>query len=106
MADRDLVRRWVGSSPDDDAIDIVLARDDIDSPEAAALDILYSRRADIVGGHSSFAIDGDARWTRDVAAALKALDSVIGRLEAALGLDSTSTPTLHVAPIEGPRSLR
>lgn len=105
MADRDLVRDWVGSTPDDDTIDEVLARDDITSPALAALAILRQRRADIIGGYERFDIDGDASWTVAKAATLKALDSAIAALESDLDL-GTGLARLHVAPICGPRGLR
>ncbi len=71
------IREWVGSTPDDAAVETVYLR--TGTVEAAALSILRTRRADLVTGPVSWAVEGDYR--EDRSKNLDALDRLIARLE-------------------------
>lgn len=82
----DDVRDWVGSTPDDNEIMVVLDRFAglTQRTEWAALSILRRRRADLYNDRS-FAITGDTSWGTVAKENLFALDDMIGRLENILG---------------------
>lgn len=109
MTDLDIVRDWVGSTPDDTAVNATLARwpDDTAAPQKAALSILRRRLADLEADPATMAIDGDISWStaQDQRQAIRAK---IRSLEAAVGDTTTTslTPPLTSAPIVGPGNLR
>lgn len=97
------VRDWTGDAwpADDDAITVQLVRFD-DDPLKAALALLRRRAADIEGGYSSFATEGDASWSRR-ADQLAAVQRKIGQLERLTGTDATSgRETMTSTAILGP----
>jgi hypothetical protein len=69
-------RRWVGSSPDDAALGVKI--DAADSPEAAALAILETRRADFVAQAASLSISGHG--SQSTITNIASLDADIARL--------------------------
>lgn len=78
----ELVRRWVGSTPDNDAIAERL--DSGQSVERVALAILETRRADLIAGGPSFSISG--HYSQGSSAEfVKSLDDSISQLKAIIG---------------------
>ncbi len=104
MSDIEAVRDWVGSKPDDPAVNAILARFDGQSHtvERAALSILLRREAD--GGPAKWSVDGD--YSQDASANLKALQARIARLRAITGDYVSGLPPLEVGRIAGPGNLR
>lgn len=76
------IREWTGSQPDVVALETVYLREG--TVEASALSILRTRRADLVSGAISWAVEGDYR--EDRAKNLEALDAQIAKLEDQLGV--------------------
>lgn len=109
MSDIDIVRDWVGSTPDDASITATLARwpDDAQAPQKAALSILRRRLADLEADPATMAVDGDVSWStaadqRDaIRAKIRSLEGITGDTVA-----TTLVPPLASAPIVGPGNLR
>lgn len=72
------MREWIGSGPDDDAVQARLDAYD-GTRTLAAISILRERRADLLGDPLSYSIRGDV--TVNAAGNLSALDSMIAQLE-------------------------
>lgn len=79
------IRQWVGSTPDDNALSA--GYDALGSAEGVALQILQTRRADLVAGGPSFSISGHYSQGSP-AELLKAIDGQIDALIYALGCGS------------------
>lgn len=92
-----VIREWVGSQPDDDALDD--AFDDAGTLNGAALSILRQRRADLLVG-KAWGVPGDYY---EGAANLSALDRQIADLEALVG---TGAGVLTVGSITRDRGAR
>jgi len=107
-ADLPAVRTWIGSSTTDGDIEAQWVRFDgrDHQAELTALAILRGRRADLILGPDSFAVDGDYRESQDKASSLKALDSQIARLERITGDVVSGGPVLASAPISAPGGQR
>lgn len=96
-----VIRRWVGSNVgrDTDLVDAVDLDERIErtgSPEAAALELLQQRRADIVlGNPTSLNIAGDQAedWGKN----LEALDRQIAQLERVCGQGTVAVTRLRRA---------
>lgn len=102
-ADITRVRRWTGSTPDDDTLDVALGAPDA-TVESVALDILRTRYADLRDSPGRWSADGD--WSQEHRAdQLRALAADIARLEAITG-DGTGLPALSTASITAPRGTR
>ena len=105
--DREAVRDWVGSAPDDTAVDAAVAAyaDAAHPVERAALRILRRRRAD--SQFSSFSVDGDASWNQT--AWLADIDKRISDLRHRIGddeLPDDGLPVVASVPVTGPGNPR
>lgn len=105
------VRDWVGPDPDDDTIYGTLTRFNQD-PLTTARAILKRRHAAMVGGYSSFKVDGDAEWSilatqmDAVQTQIDALTALIGDGPAVEEPEPVGLPTLASVPICGPTADR
>lgn len=84
----DAVRQWIGSEPDDFAVEQALA--DHGSPEATALAILRVRYADLVASPHSFSVPGEYSETNGKDQ-LEALRRQIATLENKLGIEPSAS---------------
>jgi len=75
------IRRWVGTSPDD--TDLNARWDRLGNVEQTALEVLETRRADMVAGGRSFSVSGFYSQG-STAEAVKSLDDDIARLKAVI----------------------
>lgn len=100
MSSIDDVRDWVGSEPDDAAVEVQLVRfEGLDfTVERAALSILLRREAD--GGPAKWAVEGD--YSEDNSAGVRSLSARISRLRSIVGDEVSGLPPLTQTPIAGP----
>lgn len=77
------IRQWTGSTPDDAALETVYLATG-STVEGAALSVLRTRRADLLTGALSWAVEGDYR--EDRTGNLSGIDALIAELEGALGV--------------------
>lgn len=82
------IRDWIGSTPDDDAVEATFNRDDLGTVNLTALAILRQRRADLENGPDSFEVVGDYKETT-IGKAFESLNTRIAELEAVTGTGSS-----------------
>ena len=104
----EVVRDWVGSSPDDAALYAALARWD-NEPLRAAQSILRRRLADLEAEYSSYGVIGDAYWSRGQAQ-IDGVRTRLSRLGAELGdptdQAASALPTVTAVTIGLPDEMR
>lgn len=102
--DRETVRDWVGSEPDDATVDatVLAFAGESHAPERAALRILLRRQAD--GGPAKWGVAGD--YSEDDTDGRKWLVAQINRLRAVIGDEVSTLPTVTSVPVTGPGSPR
>lgn len=93
-----IAREWVGSQPDDTALQAAI--DEWRSPHRAALAILRARRADMIAQPAKWAVVDD--YSQDASANLRALDDQIARLEALVPEEGTDPVGWSSTPIIPP----
>lgn len=103
-ADIDLVRDWVGDEPDDDAIRVYLARDDVGEDPKRAARVILRRRLANVPSITSLGVSGDV----SVSFTSAGIKDLLRQLNIEIGdgaTDAGSLPAMTSTPIAPSREV-